>query len=102
MTADRSYFVYILSSRSKVLYTGVTSDLPRRIHQHRHRLVPGFTARYAVNQLVYFEVTSNSRAAVARERELKRWSREKKLRLIDSTNAGWLDLAADWFEPGAG
>jgi len=54
-----------------------------------------------VSRLVYFEVTPNPRAAVARERELKRWSREKKLRLIESTNAGWLDLAADWFEPGA-
>ena len=92
------FYVYILASRSRVLYTGVTRDLIRRIHQHRLGLVPGFTQQYHVNRLVYFEETPTARSAFDRERQIKGWSREKKLRLIDSTNAGWLDLAVDWFE----
>ncbi len=86
-----------LASRSRVLYTGVTRDLIRRIHQHRLGLVPGFTQQYHVNRLVHFEETPTARSAFDRERQIKGWSREKKLRLIDSTNAGWLDLAVDWF-----
>jgi putative endonuclease len=95
---SNKFYVYILASRSRVLYTGVTRDLIRRIHQHRLGLVPGFTQQYHVNRLVYFEETPTARSAFDRERQIKGWSREKKLRLIDSTNAGWLDLAVDWFE----
>ena len=98
MGTDRSYCVYILSSASRVLYVGMTSELPRRVYQHKCGLLPGFTKRYRVGLLVFFECTSNSRAAVERERQLKRWSREKKVRLIETVNAGWTDLAADWFE----
>ncbi len=101
MSPDRLYFVYILASNSRVLYTGVTNNLLRRLYQHRQWLT-GFTSRYAVNRLVYFESTVNSRAAVAREREIKRWTREKKLRLIESANAGWVDLEADWLPGVAG
>jgi putative endonuclease len=89
--------VYIVASRSRVLYTGITSDLRRRIYQHKQGLIPGFTHRYKVNRLVYFESTSHIRAAIERERQIKSWRREKKLRLIESVNAGWLDLSADWF-----
>ena len=99
MRSDLGYFVYILSSTSRVLYTGVTSDLIRRMHQHRTGALPGFTRRYAVNRLVCFECTPNVAAAVAREREIKGWTRAKKVSLIETANAGWLDLAADWFEP---
>ena len=96
-----SFCVYILASHSRVLYTGVTRDLIRRINQHRLGLIPGFTHQYHVNRLVYFEETPSARSAFDRERQIKGWSREKKLRLIESTNAGWLDLAADWFpKPG--
>jgi putative endonuclease len=91
------FFVYILSSKSRVLYTGVTRDLIRRLYQHRLGLVPGFTSRYHVTSLVYFEETPSARAAFERERQIKGWSREKKVQLIESSNAGWLDLAADWF-----
>ena len=94
---SKTFHVYILASRSRVLYTGVTRNLIRRIHQHRLGLVPGFTQQYHVNRLVYFEETPTARSAFDRERQIKGWSREKKLRLIDSTNAGWLDLAVDWF-----
>jgi putative endonuclease len=91
------FFVYILASRSRVLYTGVTRDLLRRVHQHRKAEVPGFSRKYQVNRLVYFEETSSAISAFERERQIKGWSREKKLRLIDSVNAGWRDLAEDWF-----
>jgi putative endonuclease len=94
--SDR-YWVYILSSNSRVLYTGCTSNLLRRIYQHKHGLIPGFTKRYAVTRLVYYDWTPNVAAAVAREREIKGWTREKKCRLIESINAGWQDLAADGF-----
>jgi putative endonuclease len=90
-------FVYILASHSRVLYTGTTSDLRRRMYQHKHGLIPGFTADYQVNRLVYFEYTSHVRAAIDRERQIKGWRREKKLRLIESVNGGWFDLSADWF-----
>lgn len=96
MTALR-FFVYILSSRSRVLYTGVTRDLIRRVNQHRLGLVPGFTRRYRVTRLVYFEETPSARSAFARERQIKGYSRAKKLRLVESINQGWSDLAADWF-----
>ena len=98
---SQRFYVYILASHSRVLYTGVTRDLLRRIHQHRLGLIPGFTQKYRVNRLVYFEETPNARSAFEREHQIKGWSREKKLRLIESQNAGWLDLADDWFpKPG--
>jgi putative endonuclease len=98
MPREQVRFVYILASHSRVLYTGSTTDLRRRVYEHKHGLIPGFTADYAVSRLVYFEVTAHIRAAHARERQIKGWRREKKLRLIESVNAGWLDLSAGWFE----
>jgi putative endonuclease len=91
------FYVYILSSHSRVLYTGVTRDLVRRMYQHREGLISGFTKRYNVNRLVYFEETPSARAAFERERQIKGWSREKKLNLVESLNVGWLDFSADWF-----
>jgi putative endonuclease len=96
VTRER-FFVYILASRSRTLYVGVTRDLLRRLHEHREGLVPGFTTRYRVNRLVYCEETGSARSALTRERQLKDWSRAKKVRLIESVNAGWRDLAGDWF-----
>jgi putative endonuclease len=101
MPRSSSYYVYILSSNSRVLYVGSTSDLTRRIYQHVRGVFPGFTRAYRVTRLVWSDATPNSRAAVAREREIKSWTREKKLRLIEASNPGWLDLAVDWFT-GAG
>ena|GEM_PF-160805 len=91
--------MYILSSPSHVLYTGVTNDLARRVFEHRHKQVPGFTRRYNVTRLAYFKQTSDVGSAIAREKEIKAWRRSKKTALVDSMNPGWLDLAADWFEP---
>ena len=97
MSRAPSYYVYILASKSGVLYVGSTSDLARRMYQHIHYLIPGFTKSYRVNRLVWWDATPNARAAVAREREIKSWRREKKVRLIESTNPGWLDLVSGWF-----
>ena len=89
----RNYSVYILASRSQVLYTGVTSDLHRRIKSHLEGATPGFTTRYRVNRLVYFEVTQDVRAAIAREKQIKGWVRRKKIALIESVNPTWSDLS---------
>ena len=91
------YYVYILASKSGVLYVGSTSNLARRMYQHVHCLIPGFTKSYRVNRLVWWDATPNARSAVAREREIKSWRREKKVRLIESLNPGWVNLAAGWF-----
>ncbi len=97
MCPDRRYHVYILASDSRVLYTGVTNDLHRRMFEHKHGLVPGFTTRYSVTRLVYFETTCDVQAAIVREKAIKGWTREKRVRLVETVNAGWSDLAADWF-----
>jgi putative endonuclease len=75
----------------------VTNDLHRRVYQHKMGVLPGFTKRYSVTRLVYFEVTSDVLAAIAREKAIKGWTRERRIRLIESVNAPWLDLATDWF-----
>jgi putative endonuclease len=99
---DRRYYAYIMASASGVLYTGSTSDLLRRVYQHKHGLLSRFTAEYAVTKLVYYEGTGNSRAAVAREREIKKWRRERKVQLIEAGNPGWMDFAAGWFPDTSG
>ena len=97
----KTYYVYILASKARVLYVGVTGNLLRRLHEHRAAQRPGFTSRYRVTRLVYFETTSDVHAAIAREKQLKGWSRRRKVELIERTNAGWLDLARDWFPASA-
>ncbi|HEU4453855.1 MAG TPA: GIY-YIG nuclease family protein [Longimicrobium sp.] len=89
----RHYYVYILASLSRALYVGFTGDLPRRLHEHKHGLADGFTKRYKVDRLVYFEVTTDARAGIDRETQIKKWTREKKLRLIEGMNPAWEDLA---------
>jgi len=89
----RHYYVYILASLSRTLYVGFTGDLPRRLHEHRHGLDDGFTRRYSVDRLVYYEVTTDARAEIDRETKIKSWTREKKLRLIERMNPGWEDFA---------
>lgn len=92
----REYYVYIMTNRSRTLYTGVTNDLARRVYEHKHKLIPGFTSRYAISRLVYFESTPDVRAAIAREKEIKGWVRKKKVALIESVNRDWKDLSAAW------
>lgn len=88
----KTYFVYIMSSLSKTLYIGVTNNLTRRIFEHKHGLVEGFTKKYQVRNLVYYEEYNDIREAIAREKQLKSWNREKKRILIERMNPGWEDL----------
>ena len=99
---DSVLYVYILASRSRALYTGSTNDLHRRVYQHKLRLIPGFTSKYKVSRLVWFERHEDASSAVSRERQIKGWRRGKKLQLIESMSADWHDLAAGWFEPPPG
>jgi len=98
MSGPKQFFVYILSNgpRSATLYTGITGDLRRRVWQHKNKLVPGFTSRYNLTRLVYYECFYYPVAAITREKEIKGWRREKKIKLIGSMNPGWDDLAKDW------
>ena len=90
------YHVYILASRTRRLYVGITRDLPRRLHQHRAGLLPGFTHRYGVTRLVHAEEFDDVRLAIAREKQLKRWPRWRKDRLIEVANPGWSELDVGW------
>ncbi len=76
----------------------MTNNLERRIYEHRNKLIPGFTSKYNVHKLVYFEETNDINAALAREKEIKGWRREKKNRLVEQTNPSWADLSEGWFE----
>ena len=92
------YYVYIATNRNnRVLYTGVTNNLERRIYQHKNKLVEGFTSKYNVTRLVYYEMTEDVYEAISREKQIKAGSRRRKIDLIESMNAEWRDLAGDWF-----
>jgi putative endonuclease len=90
------FCVYILASRSRRLYTGVTNNLPVRLAQHRQKVIRGFTRKYDLTRLVYYECTCNVRSAIAREKQIKGRSRNKKLALISGTNPDFRDLSEDW------
>ena len=92
------YYVYIMANRSRTLYTGVTNNLERRGYEHKHKLVEGFTKKYNITRLVYYEQTSDIKAAIAREKQTKGWLRSKKVSLIESLNPNWSDLSVEWFE----
>ncbi|HSV55334.1 MAG TPA: GIY-YIG nuclease family protein [Burkholderiaceae bacterium] len=90
-----TYFVYLMASRKNgTLYVGVTSDLVRRVHEHKNGLAQGFTNRYAVHELVWFESTPSVEAAIHKEKQIKNWKREWKIALIEKTNPQWSDLYA--------
>ena len=93
MVRQYQYFVYIMTNKSVTLYTGVTNNLERRIYEHKHHLVKGFTSKYKIDKLVYFEETSDINAAISREKQIKGWLRKKKIALIESMNPGWKDLS---------
>jgi putative endonuclease len=94
----RTYWVYILASRSRNLYTGVTNNALRRMTEHREGLVPGFTSQYRIFRLVHLEAFSDIRDAIAREKEIKAWRREKKIRLIEHENRTWDDVATRFLD----
>lgn len=89
------YYVYIMTNRSLTLYVGVTNNLERRVYEHTHHLLPGFTSRYNLNRLVYFEATSDITSAITREKQIKGWTRNKKIDLITALNPKWHDLAEE-------
>jgi putative endonuclease len=94
----RTFWVYILASRSRVIYVGVTNDLLRRIREHQTHEVPGFTEKYRIDRLVHCEETDDIEAAIAREKEIKGWRRAKKIDLIEAANPTWIDLSDGWFD----
>ena len=97
----RQYYVYIMTNRSRTLYVGVTNDLERRVHEHKSESIEGFTKRYKIHRLVYFDATPNIEGAISREKEIKKWRRSKKIDLVEAANPGWKDLSEGWYEAGA-
>lgn len=93
-----NYYVYIVTNGSKTLYTGVTNDIIRRVYEHKQKLIPGFTQKYKIDKLAYYEETVDVTAAIAREKQIKGWLRVKKIPLIESMNPEWFDLSADWYD----
>lgn len=94
----RSYYVYIMTNHSRTLYTGVTNNLLRRVMEHKKKELPGFTQKYNITQLVFYEETDDISVAIAREKQIKGWLRKKKIDLIETMNPTWADLSADWFD----
>ena len=95
---SKRYYVYIMASRSRRLYTGMTNNLERRVRQHKEQQIEGFTKRYNMTRLVYTEAFGEVQDAIAREKQIKGWLRKKKLALIESVNPGW----DDWSEQALG
>ena len=93
------FYVYILTNwNNKVIYIGVTSSLERRIYEHKNKLVDGFTKKYNINKLVYFDSTADARSAIEREKQLKGWTRKRKDELVESVNPRWVDLSNNEYE----
>ena len=94
---DKSYYVYLLTNwNNKVMYVGVTNDLERRIYEHKEKVVKGFSEKYNITKLVYFEQTPEVIEALTREKEIKKWRREKKNKLVVITNPSWCELSEDF------
>jgi putative endonuclease len=98
LRSDRRYYVYIMASRSLTLYSGVTDNIFRRTLEHRQGALPGFTKRYNINRLVYYEAFQHIGNAITREKQIKAWTGEKRLALIKTLNPTWQDLSAGWGE----
>jgi putative endonuclease len=92
------YYVYMMTNHSGTLYAGVTNDLRRRVWGHKQKLIEGFTKRYNIRRLVYYEETPDVTTAIAREKQIKGWLRKKKVALIESFNPGWKDLSDGWYD----
>lgn len=97
---DRHYYVYILTNwNNEVMYVGMTNNLERRMYEHKNKLVDGFTKKYNVFKLVYYELGNDVNAVIAREKEIKKWRREKKDNLVKTLNPEWKDLSLEWDVP---
>jgi putative endonuclease len=95
-TLVKTYYVYIMTNKSGTLYVGLTNNIKRRVYEHKIKAVPGFTCKYSIDRLIYFETHSDAVSAIAREKQIKPWRREKKLNLIKSQNPALKDLSEDW------
>jgi len=95
---DHCYYVYIIANATRILYTGVTNNLVRRVHEHKSGEIDGFTSHFHVCRLLYYEAFHDIRNAIAREKQIKRWRREKKIWLIERMNRNWKDLSNGWYE----
>jgi putative endonuclease len=93
----RKFYVYMMTNKSRTLYTGVTSDLERRVFEHKNKLIRGFTRKYNITNLLWFEEFDDAMQAIEGEQKIKGWRRSKKVALIEANNPGWDDLARDWF-----
>jgi len=94
----KQYYVYILTNKSGTIYTGVTNNLERRMYEHKNKLIEGFTRKYNLTKLVYYEMTEDVRSAITREKQIKGWLRSKKISLIESVNPEWKDLSEEFIE----
>ncbi len=94
----RQFFVYIMANRSRTLYVGITNDLARRVWEHKHMQTEGFTRRYLIDRLVYYEPAATAEAAILREKQIKAWVRRRKIALIESVNPRWRDLSLDFLD----
>lgn len=99
ITIVKTYYVYIVASKTRTLYIGVTNNLLRRLHEHKTKAVAGFTSKYNADRLVYYEQTTDIQAALKREKQLKGWRRDRKKELIQSVNPAWKDLSEEWGKP---
>ena len=93
---SKIYYVYIMTNTNGTLYTGMTNNLQRRVYEHKNKLISGFTKKYNITRLVYYEETGDVQTALKREKEIKKWRRSLKLELVRSTNPTWRDLSEDW------
>ena len=93
----KQYYVYVMTNKSRTLYTGITNNLERRVYEHKNKLIEGFTKKYNITKLVYYEISNDVEAAITREKQIKGWLRRKKIALIESVNPQWKDLSEGWF-----
>jgi len=98
MPRSHAYYVYILTNPSRTFYIGVTNNLERRVWQHKQLSTPGFTQKYNITRLAYFEESPRIDDAIAREKQVKDWRRAKKIKLIETMNPRWLDLSTGWYD----
>jgi putative endonuclease len=92
----KQFYVYIMTNKSRTLYVGVTNNLQRRVYEHKNKMIPGFTSKYNITRVVYFEVFNEIESAIKREKQIKGWLRKKKVDLIESMNPEWNDLSEEW------
>jgi putative endonuclease len=94
----KQFYVYIMTNKSKTLYVGVTNNLQRRVYEHKNKMIRGFTSKYNITKVVFFEVFNDIESAIRREKQIKGWLRKKKIDLIESMNPEWNDLSEEWID----